>query len=33
MQMSSIRVGEVEKFKYLGFLLQKNGGIEEDMKH
>jgi len=31
--MSSDVVGEVERFKYLGSLLQKNGCLEENINH
>ena len=32
-KLSGDVVGEVERFKYLGSVIQKDGGFEEDMKH
>lgn len=33
MELSRNVLGDVERFKYLGSVLQKNGGLKEDMKH
>lgn len=33
MSLSGDEVGKVENFKYLGSVLQKNGGFEEHMQH
>jgi len=33
MRMCDDDVGEVEWFKYLGSVLQKDGGFKEDMKY
>ena len=32
-KLSGDIVGEVERFKYLGSVVQNNGDFEEDMKH
>lgn len=32
MSLSGDEVGEIKMFKYLGSVLQNDGGIEEDMK-
>lgn len=31
--MNGYEVGDVERFEYLGYVLQKDDGFEEDMKH
>lgn len=33
MKMSTDEVWEVERYKYLRSVLQKDGNFEEDMKH
>jgi hypothetical protein len=33
MTISGVEVSEVESFKYLGSFVQKNGGLDEDVKH
>lgn len=32
-QLKSDEVNEVERFEYLGSVLQKNGSFKEDIKH
>lgn len=32
-KLSGDEIGKVDGFKYLGFVLQKNGNFENDMKY